>query len=52
MVAERRTLIIVNCKDNSKRVIRVEGMWSTEKASELGKDLEGSNYSSVETQSL
>jgi hypothetical protein len=41
---DRKTQITIVCKDGSKRVINPVGMWNIGMATDLGKDLEDTNF--------
>ena len=41
---EIKTQITIVCKDGSKRVINSIGMWNVGMATDLGKDLEATNF--------
>lgn len=43
----RKTQIVIICQDNTKRVINSLGMWNIAMATQLGKDLENSNFKDV-----
>jgi hypothetical protein len=42
---ERKTQITIVCKDGSRRVINSVGIWNVGMATDLGKDLEATNFS-------
>lgn len=41
---EHKSIIMIYCKDNTKRRIQVIGNWNSTSAISLAKDIEGSNY--------
>ena len=49
---EYKTQITITRKDNSIRVINVQGLWNHEMAISLGKDLDGNNYFSAQTKTF
>lgn len=51
-LSERKTMITIDCKDGSKRVINCLGTYNNNTAAILAKDLEGDNYKSVQTKIL
>ena len=50
--SERKTMVTVECKDGSKRVITCLGIYTSTSAIALGKDLEADNYKSVSVKVL
>jgi len=44
-----KTIITISCKDGTTRVIKAIGRWNSQSAAALGKDLEGDNFKSVQT---